>query len=129
MIYFSGISIKHLERWEFPDDRPRWATPEDCYRMFLGMHLSMIRTGADQGDYDPNYQRYVECVRHCESRLRLSFGEFRNTVAMLVEMYQEFFRDPTASRSARLMDNIGKFERLIYLYSNKLPAKSAAASN
>lgn len=129
MIYFSGISVKHLERWEFPDDRPRFSTPEDCYRIFLGMHLSMIRTAAEQGDYDPNYLRYLACVQHCESRLRLSFTEFRNVVGNLVKMYQQFFRDPTGGRSGRLMDNIGKFERLIYLYANKLPSKSAAAYN
>ncbi len=129
MIYFSGISIKHLERWEFPDDRPRFATPEDCYRLFLGMHLSMLRTGEKQGEYDPNFARYLACVRHCQSRLSLSFTEFRNVVANLVELYQRFFTDPTGSRGVRLMDTIGKFERLIYLYANKLPSKSAAAHN
>ncbi len=127
MIYFSGISIKHLERWEIPDDRPRFSTAENSYRLFLGMHLSMIRAGEKQGEYDPNYVRYLSCVTHCESRLRLSFTEFRNVVANLVELYQQFFADPTGSRGARLMDNIGKFERLIYLYTNKLPSKSTAA--
>ena len=129
MIYFSGIAIKHLERWEFPDDRPRFSTPEDCYRLFLGMHLSMIRTLTNQGDYDPNYRRYLACVQYCESRLCLSFTEFRNAVANLVEMYQRFFADPTSANSGKLMDTIGKFERLVYLYYNKLPAKSAAAHN
>ena len=129
MIYFSGIAIKHLERWEMPDDRPRFATPEDCYRLFLGMHLSMIRTPVGQGEFDPNYRRYLACVEYCESRLRLSFTEFRNAVANLVEMYQQFFREPTSAASGKLLDTIGKFERLVYLYYNKLPAKSAASHN
>jgi hypothetical protein len=127
MIYFSGISIKHLERWEFPDDRPRFSTADDSYRLFLGMHLNMIRTSGKQGEYDPNYARYLSCVQHCESRLSLSFVEFRNVVANLVELYQQFFTDPSGSRGARLMDNIGKFERLIYLFTNKLPSGSSSA--
>ena len=127
MIYFSGISIKHLEKWGFPDDRPRFATPEDSYQLFLGMHLSMIRTSGQQREYDPNFVRYLSCVRHCESRLSLSFDEFRNVVAKLVNLYQCFFADPTGSRGARLIDTIGKFERLIYLYTNKLPSESTVA--
>jgi len=129
MIYFSGIALKHLERWELPDERPRFSTPEDSYRMFLGMHLSMIRTAEKHGEYDPNYARYLACVKHCESRLQLSFTEFRNVVANLVELYQRFFADPTGGRGGKLLDIIGKFERLIYLYTNKLPAKSAAMHN
>jgi hypothetical protein len=127
MIYFSGISIKHLERWELPDDRPRFSTAEDSYRLFLGMHLTMIRACEKQGEYDPNYNRYLSCVQHCESRLRLSFIEFRNVVANLVVLYQQLFTDPTGSRGARLMDTIGKFERLIYLYTNKLPSRFTTA--
>ncbi len=127
MIYFSGIAIKHLERWEFPDDRPRFSTPQDSYRLFLGIHLSMIRTTGKLGEYDPNYTRYLGCVKHCGSRLSLSFTEFRNVTANLVQLYQQYFADPSGSRGARLMDTIGKFERLIYLYTNKLPSKSAAA--
>jgi len=42
MIYYSGISIKHLDRWDFPDDTPRFSSVQDCYRMFLGMHLKMM---------------------------------------------------------------------------------------
>ena len=129
MIYFSGISLKHLERWELPDDRPRFCAPEESYRMFLGMHLNMIRSGEKQGEYDPNYARYLECVKHCESRLKLSFLEFRNVVANLVELYQQFFADPTGGRGGKLLDIIGKYERLIYLYANKFPAKSAAQHN
>ncbi len=117
MIYFSGISIRHLERWDFPDDNPRFASVEDCYQMFLGMHLKLMRADR-QGAVNPNYQRYLACVEHFESHLRLSFEEYRNVVDKLVVLYQEYFGDH-GRKSQQTLDIIGKFERLIYLYANK----------
>ena len=122
MIYYSGISIKHLDRWDFPDDNPRFSSVQDCYRMFLGMHLKMMRFS--HKEYDPYYARYLACVRYFNNRLKLNYQEFKNVVANIVELYQQFFTEslPRRKRQA-ILDTIGKFERLIYLYSNKTHIK------
>ncbi len=122
MIYYSGISIKHLDRWDFPDDTPRFSSVQDCYRMFLGMHLKMMRFG--HGEYDPYYARYLACVQYFNNRLKLNYQEFKNVVANIVELYQQFFNEslPRGKRQA-ILDTTGKFERLVYLYSNKTHTK------
>ena len=76
------------------------------------------------GEYDPYYTRYLACVRHFNNRLKLNYQEFRNVVANIVDLYQQFFRQslPWRKRQA-ILDTIGKFERLIYLYSNKTHTK------
>ncbi len=122
MIYYSGISIKHLDRWDFPDDTPRFSSVQDCYRMFLGMHLKMMRFG--HGEYDPYYARYLACVQYFNNRLKLNYQEFKNVVANIVKLYQQFFNE-SLSRGKRqaILDTTGKFERLVYLYSNKTHTK------
>ena len=118
MIYYSGISIKYLDKWDFPDDTPRFSSVHDCYRMFLGMHLKMMRH--EHQECDPYYDRYLACVRHFNNRLKLNYLEFKNVVANIVDLYQQFFKEPMPGRKRQtLLDTIGKFERLIYLYSNK----------
>ena len=117
MIYFSGISIKHLKKWDFPDDSPRFASVDDCYRMFLGMHLRMMRL--DHEELDPYYHRYLLCVKHFNSRVKLSYREFKNVVVTIVDLYQQYFRGLNPRKKQSVIDNIGKFERLIYLYTNK----------
>jgi hypothetical protein len=117
MIYFSGISTQHLNLWEFPDDTPRFSSVEDCYRLFLGIHFRMLRSG--QAATDPYYNHYLACVDHFESRMRLSYQEFRNAVATIVDLYREYFDDTGQRRRQALLDTIGKFERLVYLFSNK----------
>ncbi|HUU29536.1 MAG TPA: hypothetical protein VM123_17165 [archaeon] len=117
MIYFSGISIRHLEKWDIPDDNPRFASVNDCYRMFLGMHLKMMRS--DQESVDPHYNHYLACVEHFNSHLKLSYREYKNVVATLVDLYQQYFRNTNPRRCQNTLDNIGKFERLIYLFTNK----------
>jgi len=122
MIYYSGISIKHLGRWDLPDDSPRFSSVQDCYRMFLGMHLKMMRFG--HGEYDPYYTRYLACVRYFNNRLKLNYQEFKNVVANIVDLYRQFFDDSLPGRKRQgILDTIGKFERLIYLYSNKTHTK------
>lgn len=124
MIYFSGLSIQHLHQWDIPDDKPRFCSVEDSYRMFLGMHFRMMR--AVNGSVDPYYNRYLACVEHFESRMRLSYPEFRNAVAVIVDLYRQYFDDPEGKKAQALLDNIGKFERLVYLFSNKtFPSRSA----
>ena len=125
MIYFSGMALQHLNQWDIPDDTPRFSSVEDCYRMFLGMHFRMIRAG--NGSVDPYYNRYLACVEHFDSRMRLSYGEFRNAVATIVELYKHYFEDPEGKKAQTVLDTIGKFERLVYLFSNKtFPSRSSA---
>lgn len=99
MIYYSGISIKHLDRWDFPDDTPRFSSAQDCYRMFLGMHLKMMRFG--HGEYDPYYARYQACVRHFNNRLKLNYQEFKNVMANIVESTSSFSTNPCPDGSGR----------------------------
>jgi len=117
MIYYSGISVKHFQWWDIPDDTPRFASVDDCYRMFLGMHLRMMRFGREE--VDPYYKRYLVCVAYFENRLKLSYQEFKNVVAVLVDLYQRYYRITNSKRRQSILDKIGKFERLIYLYTNK----------
>ncbi len=126
MIYFSGISTKHLSIWDIPDDTPRYSSVDDCFRQFLGMHVRMMRSGHESTD--PYYNRYLACVESFECRVTLSYREFRNVVATLVDLYRRYFNDINNRRRQSLLDSIGKFERLIFLYSNKtFPVHSAAA--
>ena len=53
------------------------------------------------------------------SRLRLSYREFRNVVANLVLLYQQYYKSQGTTRQQKVLDSIGKFEWLIYLFSNK----------
>jgi len=125
MIYFSGISTKHLSIWDIPDDTPRFSSVDDCYRQFLGMHVKMMRLGHESTD--PYYNRYLACVQSFDCRLKLSYGEFCNVVATLVGLYRQYFNDRRNRRRQSLLDSIGKFERLIFLFSNKtFPAHSTA---
>ena len=117
MIYYSGISVKHFQWLDIPDDTPRFASVDDCYRMFLGMHLRMMRFGREE--VDPYYKRYLVCVAYFENRLKLSYQEFKNVVAVLVDLYQRYYRITNSKRRQSILDKIGKFERLIYLYTNK----------
>lgn len=127
MIYFTDTSIRHLERWDIPDDTPRFATVDDSYRMFLGMHLRMMRSSFEE--YDPYYRHYLDCVEQLGSRLRLSYHEFRNVVANLVQLYQQYYKRTGTTRQQKVLDTIGKFERLIYLFSNKLSSEIPAQVN
>ena len=125
MIYFSGISTKHLSIWDIPDDTPRYSSVDDCFHQFLGMHVRMMRSGHESTD--PYYNRYLACVESFECRVKLSYQEFRNVVATLVNLYRRYFKDINNRRRQSLLDSIGKFERLIFLYSNKtFPVHSAA---
>ena len=125
MIYFSGISTKHLSIWDIPDDTPRYSSVDDCFHQFLGMHVRMMRSGHESTD--PYYNRYLACVESFECRVKLSHQEFRNVVATLVNLYRRYFKDINNRRRQSLLDSIGKFERLIFLYSNKtFPVHSAA---
>ena len=125
MIYFSGISTKHLSIWDIPDDTPRYSSVDDCFHQFLGMHVRMMRSGHESTD--PYYNRYLACVESFECRVKLSHPEFRNVVATLVNLYRRYFKDINNRRRQSLLDSIGKFERLIFLYSNKtFPVHSAA---
>ncbi|MBN2290657.1 MAG: hypothetical protein JXQ83_15085 [Candidatus Glassbacteria bacterium] len=125
MIYFTGISTRHLSAWDIPDDTPRYSSVDDCFHQFLAMHVKMLRLCHESTD--PYYLRYLACVKHFDCRVRLSYREFRNVVATLVELYRQYFKDTGNRRRQGTLDNIGKFERLIYLYSNKtFPLHSAA---
>jgi len=117
MIYFSGISTKHLNIWDIPDDTPRFSSVDDCYHQFLGMHVKMMRSGHESTD--PYYHRYLACVEYFDCSVKLSYQEFRNVVATLIGLYRRYFKDKSNRRRQSLLDRIGKFERLIYLYSNK----------
>lgn len=118
MIFFKGIESRLLQNWDFPDDTPRFAEVEQCRRMFQRMHFSMLR--GTEGEYDRNYQRYVACVEHFNARVLLSFEEFRNVVATIVRLYDKLMKEEYKARREKYLDAIGKFERLIYLYSNKI---------
>src|SRR3989339_524113 len=121
MIYFSGISIRHLERWDFPDDdTPVYSSVDDCYRLFLGLHLKMMRFG--HGEFDPYYNRYLACVKYFKNRLKLNYQEYRNVVANIVDLYQQYYKTNYPKKRQALLDTIGKFERLIYLFANKTPS-------
>lgn len=125
MIYFSGIAAQRFNEWEIPDDTPRFSTAEDSYRLFLGMHFRMMRAADER--FDPYYKHYLACVEHFESRMQLSHQEFRNAVATIVDMYRQYFEEPESKHRETLLDTIGKFERLVYLFSNKThPARAAA---
>ena len=117
MIYFSGISVKYLERWEIPDDTPRFASVNDCYRLFLGLHLKMMRSYQESNN--PYYQRYLACIEYFNSHLKLDYQEYKNVVATIVSLYQQYLRNPNSRRSQTILFTIGKFERLIYLFTNK----------
>ena len=60
------------------------------------------------------------------SRLRLSYREFRNVVANLVLLYQQYYKSQRTTRQQKVLDTIGKFERLIYLFSNKVFSETPA---
>ncbi|MEA1997448.1 MAG: hypothetical protein U9N45_07400, partial [Gemmatimonadota bacterium] len=68
---------------------------------------------------DPYYNHYLRCVEYFGNRLKLSYEEYRNVVAVIVGLYRKYFRNVGPGRSQTVLDNIGKFERLIYLYTNK----------
>ncbi len=126
MIYFSGIAAQRFNEWEIPDDNPRFATVEDSYRLFLGIHFRMLRAG--DNPLEPYYRHYLACVEHYEARMRLSQREFRNAVGVIVDMYRRYFEETEAKRREALLDSIGKFERLVYLFSNKTHSERAAVS-
>jgi hypothetical protein len=124
VIYFSGISTRHLSLWDIPDDNPRFSSVEDCYRLFLGLHLRMMRGGTEK--LDPYYNRYLACVEHFDSHLILSYQEFRNVVGTIVDFYRQYFDSLQRKQNSTLLDTIGKFERLIYMFSNKtFPTQTA----
>jgi hypothetical protein len=117
MIYFHGISTMHLSIRDIPDDTPRYSSVDDCYRQFLEMHFRMMRSGHESTD--PYYNRYLACVEYFDCRVKLSYEEFRNAVAALVGLYRQYYQDSANRRRQSLLDSIGKFERLIFLFSNK----------